>query len=72
MHLRGKTFDFSLKLINPDKMSEFQTEQIGKASPFLSLTNLKGFITQKVTQLPNMSSKFDIDSVEYGYIGPGH
>ena len=67
---KGKKFDFSLKLVNPDKMSEFQTVQIGKAGVISSVTSLKAFISQKVSQLPNIS--VNIESVEYGYIGPGH
>lgn len=67
---KGKTFDFSLKLVNPDKMSEFQTVQMGKAGVISSVTNLKAFISQKVSQLPNIS--INIESVEYGYLGPGH
>ena len=35
---KGKMFDFSLKLVNPDKMSEFQTVQIGKAGVISSVT----------------------------------
>ena len=67
---KGKTFDFSLKLINPDKMSEFQIVQMGKAGVISSVDNLKAFMLQKVSQLPNIST--DLESVEYGYIGPGH
>ena len=67
---KGKTFDFSVKLINPDKMSDFQTIQIGKATTFSSLADLKAFISQHVSQLPNMLS--DIESVECGYLEPGH
>ena len=67
---KGKTFDFSLKLVNPDKMSEFQTVQMGKAGVLSSVANLKAFMVQKMTQLPN--ALINIESVEYGYIGPGH
>ena len=51
-------------------MSEFQTVQMGKAGVISSVANLKAFIVQKVSQLPNVSTY--LESVEYGYIGPGH
>ena len=65
---KGKTFDFSLKLDNPAKTSEFQTVQIGKAGIGIiilsSVANLKAYMVQKMSQLPNASTK--IESVEYG------
>ena len=51
-------------------MSEFQTVQMGKAGVLSSVANLKAFMVQKMTQLPN--ALINIESVEYGYIGPGH
>ena len=66
---KGKTFDFSLKLVNPDKMSKFQTVQMGKGGVNTSVTSLKAFISQCL--LPN-SLVVNIESVEYGYLGPGH
>ena len=51
-------------------MSEFQTVQMGKAGVLSSVANLKAFMVPKMSQLPNAS--INIESVEYGYIGPGH
>ena len=51
---KGKTFDFSLKLVNPDRMSEFQTVQMGKAGVLSSVANLKAFMGQKCLSCPTL------------------
>ena len=53
---KGKTFDFSLKLVNPDKMRQFQTVQMRKAGVISSVTSLiKAFISQKVSVAQHFS-----------------
>ena len=44
-------------------MSEFQTVQMRKAGILSSVSNLKAFLVQKLSQLPIVSE--NIESVEY-------
>ena len=63
-------FEYSIKIINPDRMSEFKNVRVSKWKQCETLEDLRLFLTEKV---PSVSSEPpDFSSVDLGYLEPGH
>lgn len=64
----ASSFEFSLKIVNPEKMSIFINVRVGVWKRYESLPILRRFLDDKV----NIPSKPDFQRVEIGYIIPGY
>ena len=65
------SYAYTVKIVNPERMSDFRTVDLGIGETFQCLESLRGFITKNLPDTPNFN-KPDLQKVEMGYMGPGH
>lgn len=71
LHDQNSIYSYSIKVMNPSKMSDFRTADLGRAKAYKSEDSLRKFISNKLPPLPSMD-KPDMCNVEVGYVEPGH
>ena len=54
-----KVFNYSLKLVNPEKMIDFKTIPVGKVGTFSSVDKLKKFMAEKLPKSPGIPTASD-------------
>jgi len=64
-------FQYTLKIINPSRMSEFKTVNIPGQRYFKSVDGFRRFIAENLPDMPEIE-KPDFVTVEMGYVEPGH
>lgn len=62
---------YSIKMVNPSRMSDFRNVDLGTGILYQSINSLKKFIMANLPSIPGFV-KPDIDEVEMGYVEPGH
>lgn len=62
--------EYSIKIMNPDRLSEYTSVRICKWKVFNSLKDLRLFLSAKVPQ--EVVNRPNFDSTALGYIEPGH
>ena len=68
---RQNTYSYSIKVINPLKISDFCTADLGRAKAYRSVDSLRAFISSNLPPFPGID-KPDMSNVEVGYVEPGH
>ena len=68
----GYKFEYSVKIINPNRMSEFKSVRICKWKQCKTLDDLRSFLSAKVPSVGVNDEKPDFAVVDIGYIEPGH
>lgn len=61
-------FAYSVKVVNPLRMKEFHTIDLGTGKVYKKIVSLREFISKNLPNIPD----FDMQNVELGYIEPGH
>ena len=64
-------FNYSVKIVNPLRMKDFRTVDLGKDQAFQGIKLLRQFISKSLPSIPDFK-KPDVQNVELGYVGPGH
>ena len=64
-------FNYSVKIVNPLRMKDFRTVDLGKDQAFQGIKLLRQFISKSLPSIPDFQ-KPDVQNVELGYVGPGH
>ena len=62
---------YSVKIVNPSRMKEFHTVDLGMGKICQSIQSLRQFIKNNLLDIPGID-KPDIQNVEIGYVEPGH
>jgi len=64
-------YNYSIKIVNPLRRKEFQNIDLGRGKVYQSIKSMQLFISEA---LPNTLDVFkpDLESVEMGYVEPGH
>ena len=65
-------FEYSIKLMNPSRMSEYKNVRICKWKRCRTLNELRAFLSAKVSSVEVSGEKPDFKVVDLGYIEPGH
>ena len=65
-------FEYSIKIMNPGRLSEFKNVRICEWKRFGKLKDLRAFLTTKVPSVDVGGEKPDNDHVDLGYLEPGH
>ena len=68
----GNKFEYSVKIVNPIRMSEFKNIRICKWKECKTLDDLRSFLDAKVPSVGVNSEEPDFSVVDLGYIEPGH
>ena len=69
--LSKASFSYSVKVVNPQRMKDFCTVDLGRGKAFETLKLLRESISKNLPSSPNFD-KPDVLSVEVGYVEPGH
>ena len=62
---------YSIKIINPMRMKEFQTINLGKGGTYKSTYSLRQYVSKNLPNTPVLAD-LDLFNVEIGYMEPGH
>lgn len=65
-------FDYSIKIVNPARMSEYKTVRVCKWSRCDTLITLRAFLRTKVPPVEINGETPNFEAVDIGYIEPGH
>ena len=68
----GNKFEYSVKIVNPIRMSEFKNIRICKWKECKTLDDLRSFLDAKVPSVGVNGEEPDFSVVDLGYIEPGH
>ena len=64
--------EFSIKIMNPGRMSEFKNVRICKWKCCKTLNELRAFLSAEVSAIEVSGEKPDFEVADLGYIEPGH
>ena len=65
-------FEYSIKIMNPGRMSEFKNVRVCKWKNCKILNDLRALLSAKVSSIEVSGEKPDFEVVDLGYIEPGH